>query len=87
MWVLLRGFDGPSAALASPGGVREVLQALRAAGTAVVALETVAEAPLLSRFSFPPPTTTGGCALLVGNERHGLEAPVLALCDHGQLVV
>eukprot|EP00667_Euglena_gracilis_P012628 EG_transcript_12973 len=62
--------------------VREVLQALRAAGTAVVALETVAEAPLLSRFSFPPPTTTGGCALLVGNERHGLEAPVLALCDH-----
>jgi len=53
----------------------DVVRDLRARGVAVFALETVAEATPVHEVSFPSP-----CALLLGNERHGLEADLLALC-------
>jgi len=52
---------------------------LRAAGVPVVAVETVAGAPYAHEFAFPPPPA--GCALLLGNERHGLAPELLARCD------
>jgi len=52
---------------------------LRAAGVPVVAVETVAGAPYAHDFAFPPPPA--GCALLLGNERHGLAPELLARCD------
>ena len=50
---------------------------LRAQGTHVVALETVAGMPYASEYAFP----RAGCALLLGNERHGIAPELLALCD------
>ena len=49
---------------------------LRAAGVPVVALETVEGAPLVDEYEWP-----SGCALLLGNERHGLDAALLRKCD------
>jgi tRNA G18 (ribose-2'-O)-methylase SpoU len=45
----------------------------------VVALETVSTAPYAHKFAFPPPPT--GCALVLGNERHGIAPELLARCD------
>ena len=50
---------------------------LRAAGTPVIALETVPTAPMVDEFAFP----RDGCALLLGNERHGCSPELLAKCD------
>jgi tRNA G18 (ribose-2'-O)-methylase SpoU len=58
------------------GTVREAVAGLRAAGTPCVALETVAGAPTVDAFDWPSP-----CALVVGNERFGLDADVVAACD------
>lgn len=52
------------------------LEELAAAGTPIVALETVAEQPFVNEYSFP----RSGCALVLGNERHGIEAELLAKC-------
>ena len=52
------------------------MKELKARGVPVFALETVADAPSIHDFAFPRP-----CALLLGNERHGIEADLLALCD------
>lgn len=54
-----------------------VLEELRAAGMHVVALETVKDAELVHRHRFPP----SGVALVLGNERHGIEADLLAACS------
>merc|ERR1712054_123935 len=54
----------------------EVLRELKGRGVPVFALETVADAVSVHDFAFPRP-----CALLLGNERHGIEADLLALCD------
>lgn len=53
----------------------DVVKRLREAGVPVFALETVQGAASLHEFEFPSP-----CALLLGNERHGLEADLLSLC-------
>lgn len=50
---------------------------LQAAGIPVIALETVPSAPMASEFVFP----RSGCALLLGNERHGCSPELLAKCD------
>ncbi|MEI7898925.1 MAG: RNA methyltransferase [bacterium] len=56
--------------------IREALAGLKAAGTRCLALETVAGAPDLAEFTWPFP-----CALVLGNERFGLDTEVLAACD------
>ena len=58
------------------GGVREAIDELRAAGVPCVALETVANAPSVGAFAWPLP-----CALVVGNERFGLDPDVVRACD------
>lgn len=55
-----------------------VLDAVREAhcrGVPVYALETVDGAASVHEFQFPSP-----CGLVLGNERHGLEADVIAAC-------
>jgi tRNA(Leu) C34 or U34 (ribose-2'-O)-methylase TrmL len=56
--------------------IRAAITDLKASGVACVALETVAGAPDLAayRWTFP-------CALVLGNERFGLDPEVVALCD------
>ena len=56
--------------------VREALAGLKAAGARCLALETVAGAPDIAEFAWPFP-----CALVLGNERFGLDADVIAACD------
>lgn len=58
-------------------GTLETIRELKGQGVTVVALETVRGKPLAHEFRFP----RSGCALVLGNERHGLEADVLAECD------
>jgi tRNA G18 (ribose-2'-O)-methylase SpoU len=58
------------------GRVREVIDELRTAGVPCVALETVADAPSVGAFEWPLP-----CALVVGNERFGLDPDVVQACD------
>merc|ERR1712032_719178 len=53
----------------------DAVKSLLDAGVPVFALETVADAVSVHEFKFPSP-----CALLLGNERHGIEADLLALC-------
>lgn len=53
----------------------DVVRELCEQGVPVYALETVADAESVHSFDFPSP-----CALLIGNERHGLEGDLLALC-------
>lgn len=50
---------------------------LRAQGTQIVGLETAKTANSVFDFEFRRPT-----ALIVGNERFGLDAKTMALCDH-----
>jgi tRNA G18 (ribose-2'-O)-methylase SpoU len=45
----------------------------------VVALETVEGQPSIYAYTFPS-RSAGGCALLLGNERHGIEADLLKVC-------
>lgn len=52
----------------------DAIEELQRAGIPVVALETVPTAPYAHAFSFPP----AGCALLLGNERHGIAPELLA---------
>jgi tRNA(Leu) C34 or U34 (ribose-2'-O)-methylase TrmL len=56
--------------------IREALAGLKAAGARCLALETVSGAPDIAEFAWPFP-----CALVLGNERFGLDAGVLAACD------
>jgi len=56
--------------------VHAALAALKAQGVSCLALETVAGAPDLADFSWPFP-----CALVLGNERFGLDAGVIQACD------
>jgi tRNA G18 (ribose-2'-O)-methylase SpoU len=56
--------------------VRAVLAELKAAGTPCFALETVAGAPAVAEAAWPFP-----CALVLGNERFGLDPEVVAACD------
>ena len=55
----------------------EALVEIKEMGLTVIGLETVAGAPPASEFRFP----SSGCAVLLGNERHGLAADMLGLCD------
>ncbi len=58
------------------GEIREAIAELRAAGVPCVALETVSGAPSVGAFEWPLP-----CALVVGNERFGLDPDVVQACD------
>mgnify|MGYP000871783751 CR=1 FL=1 len=58
------------------GNVRAALAGLKANGVRCVALETVADAKPLERAEWAFP-----CALVLGNERFGLDADVIKLCD------
>ena len=49
---------------------------MQAAGTPCIALETVSGAPAVDAFNWPLP-----CALVVGNERFGLDPDVVEACD------
>ena len=53
------------------------LAKLRIEGVPIIALETVSDAPLAHDFRFP----TTRCALVLGNERHGISPQLLAHCD------
>ena len=55
---------------------RVVIAELKASGIACLALETVVGAPDIAAFAWPFP-----CALVLGNERFGLDAEVVAACD------
>lgn len=57
-------------------GVRDAIAALRADGVTCFALETVAGAPDVAEVVWPEP-----CALVLGNERFGLDAETVRLCD------
>lgn len=56
---------------------QDLLREMRAEGLAIFALETAARARPLEDFIFP----SRKLALLVGNERHGIESDRLQLCD------
>ncbi len=56
--------------------VHAAIAGLQAAGTRCLALETVSGAPGIAEFDWPFP-----CALVLGNERFGLDAEVLEACD------
>ena len=58
------------------GDVREAVAGLRASGVPCVALETVEGAPAVDAFDWTFP-----CALVLGNERFGLDPDVVAACD------
>ncbi|KAK3267963.1 hypothetical protein CYMTET_23503, partial [Cymbomonas tetramitiformis] len=54
----------------------QAVKRLKEEGKTIVALETVAEQQDIYSYRFPQ-----GCALLLGNERHGIEADLLEECD------
>jgi tRNA G18 (ribose-2'-O)-methylase SpoU len=56
--------------------LRQVIAEQRASGIPCFALETVAGAPDIAQVAWPFP-----CALVLGNERFGLDAEVVAACD------
>ena len=56
--------------------IRSAIAGLQAAGTRCLALETVSGAPGVAEFAWTFP-----CALVLGNERFGLDAEVLEACD------
>lgn len=56
--------------------IAKILQTLKASGFSIIALETSEHAPLIHEFSFPTP-----CAIIIGNEQHGIEAQVLKAAD------
>ena len=57
-------------------GTRQAVAALKTDGVRCYALETVADAPDIGDTAWQFP-----CALLLGNERFGLDAETLAACD------
>jgi len=57
--------------------IRAALAELHAQGKPCIALETVAGAPAATTFNWPFP-----CALVLGNERFGLDPELVATCDH-----
>jgi tRNA G18 (ribose-2'-O)-methylase SpoU len=57
--------------------IRAALAALRAQGKPCIALETVAGAPAATTFTWSFP-----CALVLGNERFGLDPEIVSACDH-----
>eukprot|EP00306_Pavlova_sp_CCMP459_P015546 CAMPEP_0185209770 /NCGR_PEP_ID=MMETSP1140-20130426/64367_1 /TAXON_ID=298111 /ORGANISM="Pavlova sp., Strain CCMP459" /LENGTH=137 /DNA_ID=CAMNT_0027777537 /DNA_START=28 /DNA_END=441 /DNA_ORIENTATION=- len=54
----------------------DAIERLRADGVPCVSLETVQGAPQATAFAFPKP-----CALVLGNERHGLGPDVIGACE------
>lgn len=56
--------------------IRDCVLELKRAGICCYALETVAEAPCVSDFAWEFP-----CALILGNERFGLDPDVVSLCN------
>lgn len=56
---------------------RQVILELQAAGVVCLALETVKGAEDVDDFVWPFP-----CALVLGNERFGIDPALIALCDH-----
>lgn len=56
--------------------IRDCVGALKHSGICCYALETVADAPYVSDFAWEFP-----CALILGNERFGLDPDVVALCN------
>ena len=79
--------DQPQAARAALGAerlvpwrhaedIRETVAELRADGVPCIALETVAGAPTVDAFDWTFP-----CALILGNERFGLDPDVVRACD------
>ncbi|EKX44504.1 hypothetical protein GUITHDRAFT_72172 [Guillardia theta CCMP2712] len=57
--------------------VEEAIAEMKARNYTVVALETVVGCPDISSFSFP----RTGCALVLGNERYGIDSSHVSLCD------
>ncbi|MBP5319372.1 MAG: TrmH family RNA methyltransferase [Kiritimatiellae bacterium] len=81
------GPDNPQVAKAALGperqipwrtaiSTRDAILACLRQGIPCYALETVAQAEPLERFAWPLP-----CALVIGNERFGIDAETIALCD------
>jgi tRNA-Thr(GGU) m(6)t(6)A37 methyltransferase TsaA len=66
-----------SVSWSSDPNVHDVIARAKEDGYEVIALETAREAVLLNEFSWP-----AKCALLLGNERFGLDRDVLDLADH-----
>ncbi len=60
----------------SAADVKKVIEDLKRSGFAIVALETSSKAPLIYDFAFPSP-----CAIIVGNEQHGVETHLLKAAD------
>lgn len=58
------------------GGIREAVAGLQKDGVPCIALETVEGAPAIDAFDWTFP-----CALIVGNERFGLDPDVVQACD------
>ncbi|MGE0173772.1 MAG: TrmH family RNA methyltransferase [Oligoflexales bacterium] len=56
---------------------KEAIDILRRKNIPVVAVETFASEPSIHEFNFPMP-----CALLLGNEKYGLNPDVIQMCDH-----
>jgi tRNA G18 (ribose-2'-O)-methylase SpoU len=56
--------------------VEQGIRGAKAQGLTVVALETVEGSPVAHDYVFPRQ-----CALLLGNERHGVEPRHIAMCD------
>ncbi len=54
-----------------------VIERFRNRGVPVIALETVADSPTLFEMEFPCP-----CAILIGNEAHGIDENTLKMVDH-----
>lgn len=57
--------------------IQQVLDEMQNDGVPCVALETVSQASLLEAFEWPWP-----CALILGNERFGVNPAVVARCEH-----
>jgi len=55
----------------------DAIRQLKEQGLSIIALETVQDSPSIYEFDWPKP-----CALLLGNERHGLPADLLQAADH-----
>lgn len=66
-----------SVSWSADANVHDVIARARADGYAIVALETAANATTLESFAWPEK-----CALIVGNERFGLDRDVLDQADH-----
>lgn len=56
---------------------KDAITAVQKSGLPVIAIETLAHAPSIYQFSWPR-----RCALMFGNERHGLAADLIRAADH-----